>query len=136
MWKSLWHLEFGHVLRATTAYTFSTSQLSIVVQGWCALYFLTWKRASRHNGVQLFTSPDGSAPVESLEKHRVSRLCFLFTNLHPFSSNLSPSLIFSLLLFSSLTLPGPSCWKFDFYVRSLVIYSFAWPVTCICRHFT
>ena len=46
----------GNVLRATTAYTFSTSQLPKVVRTWCVLYILTWKCASRHNGVQLFIS--------------------------------------------------------------------------------
>ena len=40
-----------NVLRATTACTFSTSQLPKVVRTWCALYILTWKCASRHNGV-------------------------------------------------------------------------------------
>ena len=40
-----------NVLRATTACTFSTSQLPKVVQEWCALYILTSKCASRHNGV-------------------------------------------------------------------------------------
>ena len=45
-----------HVLRATTACTFSTSQLPKVVRAWCVLYILTWKRASRHNGVQFFIS--------------------------------------------------------------------------------
>ena len=43
-----------NVLRATTACTFSTSQLPKVVRTWCALYILTWKRASRHNGVHFF----------------------------------------------------------------------------------
>ena len=42
----------GNVLRATTACTFSTSQLPKVVREWCVLYILTWKCASRHNGVQ------------------------------------------------------------------------------------
>ena len=46
----------GNVLRATTACTFSTSQLPKVVRAWCVLYILTWKCASRHNGVQLFIS--------------------------------------------------------------------------------
>ena len=46
----------GNVLRATTACTFSTSQLPKVVRGWCVLYILTWKCASRHNGVQFFIS--------------------------------------------------------------------------------
>ena len=47
----------GNVLRATTACTFSTSQLPKVVREWCALYIFTWKCASRHNGVQFFISP-------------------------------------------------------------------------------
>ena len=45
-----------NVLRATTACTFSTSQLPKVVREWCVLYILTWKCASRHNGVQFFIS--------------------------------------------------------------------------------
>ena len=44
----------GNVLRATTACTFSTSQLPKVVREWCALYILTSKCASRHNGVHFF----------------------------------------------------------------------------------
>ena len=46
----------GNVLRATTACNFSTSQLPKVVRTWCVLYILTWKCASRHNGVQFFIS--------------------------------------------------------------------------------
>ena len=42
--------------RATTACTFSISQLPKVVRAWCVLYSLTSKRASRHNGVQFFIS--------------------------------------------------------------------------------
>ena len=45
-----------NVLRATTACTFLTSQLPKVVRPWCALYILTSKCASRHNGVQFFIS--------------------------------------------------------------------------------
>ena len=45
-----------NVLRATTACTFSTSQLPKVVRTWCALCIFTSKCASRHNGVQLFIS--------------------------------------------------------------------------------
>ena len=45
-----------NVLRATTACTFSTSQLPKVVRHWCVLYIFTSKCASRHNGVQLFIS--------------------------------------------------------------------------------
>ena len=43
-----------NVLRATTACTFSTSQLPKVVRSWCVLYILTSKCASRHNGVHFF----------------------------------------------------------------------------------
>ena len=42
------------MLRATTACTFSTSQLQKVVRTWCVLYILTSKCASRHNGVHFF----------------------------------------------------------------------------------
>jgi len=42
------------VLRATTARTFSTSQLPKVVRTSCALCILTSKCASRHNGVHFF----------------------------------------------------------------------------------
>ena len=45
-----------NVLRATTAWTFSTSQLPKMVRTWCALYILTWKCASHHNGMQLYIS--------------------------------------------------------------------------------
>ena len=54
-----------NVLQATTACTFSTSQLPKVVRTWCALYILTSKCASRHNGVRFFiiaTSKSGPNP--------------------------------------------------------------------------
>ena len=65
-----WHLNFQkwsengvfctfwlrNVLRTTTACTFSTSQLLKVLRSWGVLYILTWKCASRHNGVQFFIS--------------------------------------------------------------------------------
>ena len=65
------HLVFctfwlGNVLRATTACTFSTSQLPKVVRTWCVLYILTWKCTSRHNGVHFFnisTSKSGPRMV-------------------------------------------------------------------------
>ena len=43
-----------NVLRATTACTFSTSQLPKVLWTCCVLCILTWKCASRHNGVHFF----------------------------------------------------------------------------------
>ena len=55
-----------NVLRATTACTFSTSQLPKVVRYGGVLYILTWKCASHHNGVHFFdisTSKSGPALV-------------------------------------------------------------------------
>ena len=43
-----------NVLSATTACTFSTSQLPKAVRHWGVLYILTSKCASRHNGVHFF----------------------------------------------------------------------------------
>ena len=128
-----------NVLRATTACTFSTSQLPKVVRTWRVLYILTSKCASRHIGVQLFIShlaswlrtrrfseptlrPSGAS---NHWKNRVFRdfpiLSYLFAHLHLLSSDSFSSLIFSLLLFSSLLclLPPllficPYCRKFDF----------------------
>ena len=46
--------SLANVLRATTACAFSTSQQ--VLRTWCVLHILTWKCASRHNGMQFFIS--------------------------------------------------------------------------------
>ena len=123
-----------NVLRATTACTFSTSQLPKVVRAWCVLYISTSKCASRHNGVHFFIShlarwprtrrfseptfrPSGAT---NHWKNSVSRLSYLFAHLHLLSSDSFSSLICSLLLFSSLCLcPAllficPYCRKFDF----------------------
>ena len=123
------------VLRATTACTFSTSQLPKVVREWCALYILISKCATRHNGMQFFIShldrwlrtrrfseptfrPSGA--TNHWKKHSVSQVSYLFAHLHLLSSDSFSSLIFSLLLFSSLWLfPSllficPYCRKFDF----------------------
>ena len=124
----------GNVLRATTACTFSTSQLPKVVREWCALYILTWKCASRHNGVQLFIShlprwlrtgrfseptfPPSGAPNHS--KNTVFRdfptfsricICFLLTLLFYSSFFWSFS---SLCLFPALLFICPYCRMFNF----------------------
>ena len=66
----VWHLKFPkcsengvlctlwlrNVLHTTTVCIFSTCQLPKLVRRWCALYILTWKCASRHNGVHFLTS--------------------------------------------------------------------------------
>ena len=92
----------GNVLRATTACTFSTSQLPKAVRTPGVLYILTWKCASRHNGVQFFIShlaswlrtrrfseptfrPTGA--TNHWKKHSVSRLSHLFAHLHLLSSD-------------------------------------------------
>ena len=115
-----------NVLRATTACTFSTSQLPKVVRTWCVLYILTSKCASRHNGVQLFIShlprclgtrrlseptfqPSGA--TKPRKKH-VSRLSYLFVHLHLLSSDLFSSdssrcwLLFHLSILSEVWLPN------------------------------
>ena len=99
---------------------FSTSQLPKVVRTWCALYILTWKCASRHNGMQFFIShlaswlrtrrfseptfrPSGAS--NHWKNTRVSRLSYLFAHLDLLSS----SLLFSdssLLCFSFVHIVG------------------------------
>ena len=97
-----------NLLRATTACTFSTLQLPKVVQQWCVLYILTWKCASRHNGVQFFISPLASwlltrrfseptfrpSGATNHWKNKVNRDFFL-----PFRA--SPSSFFLIFLFYS-----------------------------------
>ena len=53
----------GKVLRATAAFTFSTSQLPKVLRRWCVLFVLISKCAARHCGVHFFDmSTSKSAP--------------------------------------------------------------------------
>ena len=123
--------SLANVLRATTACTFSTSQLPKVVRTWCALYILTWKCASRHNGVQFFIShlaswlctrrfseptfqPSGATNHWKNTVFRnfptFSRTCIFFLSSDSFSSLLSSALLFSILLlhlcFSSVHIVG------------------------------
>ena len=65
------------MLRATTACTFSTSQLPKVVRSWCVLYILTWKCASRHNSVHFFDiSTSKSGPTMVCFVHFDLEMCF------------------------------------------------------------
>ena len=110
--------SLGNVLRATTACTFSTSQLPKVVREWCVLYILTWKCASRHNGVHFFIShlarclrtrrfseptfrPSGAT---NHWKNTVNRDFPTFSRICIFFLLTLSLLIFSLLIFSLLTL--------------------------------
>ena len=114
---SILHFWLRNVLRATTACTFSTSQLLNVLRSWGVLYILTWKFASRHNGVQLFIShlttwlrtrhfseptfrPSGATNLWSNTVFK--RLSYLFAHLDLLSSGNFSFLIFFLLLFYSL----------------------------------
>ena len=104
-----------NVLRARTACSFSTSQLRKVL--FCAFWLRNVLRATTACNFSSLIWPDGSAPAalasllstrqshKSLEKQSESRLFYLFAHLHLLSSFSVSSLIFSLLLFSSLTLP-------------------------------
>ena len=116
-------LWLGNVLRATTACTFLTSQLPKVVRTWCVLYILTWKCASRHNGVQFFISHLASW----LRTRRFSELTFRpsratnhwktqwIATFLPFRASAS-SFFWSFLfwLFSPLLFNCPYCRKFHF----------------------
>ena len=65
------------MLRATTACTFSTSQLQKMVRTWCVLYILTSKCASRHNGVHFFDiSTSKSGPTMVCFVHFDLETCF------------------------------------------------------------
>ena len=66
----------GNVLRATTACTFSTSQLPKVVREWCVLYILTWKCASRHNGVHFFDISTSKSGPRMCFVHFDLEMCF------------------------------------------------------------
>ena len=102
-----------NVLRATTACTFSTSQLRKVVWTWCALYILTSKCASRHNCAQFFISH----PASWL---RTRRFSLLF-------DPPEPQIIGKIQCFAtflSFRAPGSSFfWDFLFLIFFLVLFS-------------
>ena len=127
--------SLASMLRATTACTFSTSQLLKVVRSWGALYILTWKCAPRHNGVQFVISHLASW----LRTRRFSKPTFrpsgatnhwkntVLRDFPTFSRTfifflLTLSLLWSSLFFSSLLYSSappllficPYCRKFDF----------------------
>ena len=114
-----------NVLRATTACTFSTSQLPKVVRTPSVLYILTSKCASRHNGVQFFIAPVASW----LRTRRFSEPTFRpsgatnhwkNTVFHDFPT-FSRICIFCLLTLSLL-------------IFSLLIFLFSLPLPCSAFH--
>ena len=87
-----WTFWLGNVLRATTACTFSTSQLPKVVRTWCVLDILTWKCASRHNGVHFFDiSTSKSGPNLVCFGHFDLEMCFAPQRRAIFSSLIWPA---------------------------------------------
>ena len=65
------------MLRATTACTFSTSQLPKVARTFGVLYILSWKCASRHNAVHFFViSTSKTAPNPSVFNTFYFQMCF------------------------------------------------------------
>ena len=86
-------LLLGNVLRATTARTFSTSQLPKVVRAWCVLYILTWKCASRH-GVHFFDiSTSKSGPNLVCFVHFDLETCFSPQRRTLFSTSQLPKVV-------------------------------------------
>ena len=74
-----------NVLRATTACTFSTSQLPKLVRTPSVLYILTWKCASCHNGVHFFDiSTAKSGPDLVCFVHFDLEMCFAPQRRAPF----------------------------------------------------
>ena len=65
------------MLRATTACTFSTSEPPKVARACGVLYILTWKCASRHNGVHFFDiATSKSGPTMVCFVHFDFKMCF------------------------------------------------------------
>ena len=112
-----------NVLRTTTACTFSTSQLPKVVRSSSVLSILTWKCASRHNGVHFscFIWPAGSAPAalasllfDPPEPQIIGKTQWIATSLSFRASTSSSDLFSSLCLFPALRFNCPYCRKFSF----------------------
>ena len=115
----------GNVLRATTACTCSTSQLPKVVRTPGVLYILTWKCASRHNGVQFFISH----PASWLRTRRFSEPTFRLSG----ATNHWKNTVFRdfptfsrICIFFLLTL--------SLLIFSLLIFLFSLPLPCSAFH--
>ena len=132
-----------NVLRATTACTFSTSQLQKVPRTWGVFSFFICKCASRHNGVQFcishlaswlrtrcFSEPTFRPSGATLETHSVSRLFYLFAHLDLLSSG--SSFFWDFLFFEAL-----SFLIFFLLSSSLLFSSLRWllpPLLFICQY--
>ena len=109
----------GNVLRATTACTFSTSQLPKVVRTPGVLYILTWKCASCNFSSLIW--PAGSAPAALASllfdppEPQIIGKTQCFATFLPFRASVSSVfLLFLFWLFSPLLFNCPYCRKFHF----------------------
>ena len=133
------HFWLGNMLRATTACTFSTSELPKVVRELCVLHILTSKCASRHNGVHFFNiSSSKSGPNVVCFVHfwlgnvlRATTACNFSSLIWPAGSDRRPS-------------GAPNHWKntvfrdFPTFTRIciffLLIFLFSLPLPCSAFH--
>ena len=147
--------SLGNLLRATTACTFSTSQLPKVVRSSSVLSILAWKCASRHNGVHFFMShlaswlrtrrfseptfrPSGATNHWKNTVYRdfptFSRI-FIFFLLTLLSSNLSLLSASSLLCFSSVHIVGSLASKLPSIIvvasGKLTVCYWTWPIEIV-----
>ena len=125
----------GNVLRATTACTFSTSQLPKVVRPWCVLCIFTWKCASRHNGAHfLDSSTSKSGPTRVLctfslrNVLRATTACNFSSLIWPAGS--APAALASLLFDPPVHLHLLSSASFSSLIFSLLIFLFSLPLPC------
>ena len=133
---NFWYIFDSQLLRA--------KRVVVRVMVFCTFWLPNVLRATTACNFSSLIWPDGSAPAalasllstlrshKSLEKHNVLRLFYLFAHLHLLSSDSFSSLIFSLLLFSSLL------WLFPPLLFHLSILSEVWLLNflrlcrCIC----
>ena len=146
-----------NVLRATTACTFSTSQLPKVVRTWCVLYIFTWKCASRHNGARFFNiSTSKKGPNLSVLYILTWKCASRHNGVHIFISHLASCLrtrrfseptfrpsratnhwkkhSVSRLFYLFAHLPFLSSESFSSLIFSLLIFLFSLPLPCSAFH--
>ena len=133
------------VLRATTACTFSTSQLPKVVRHWGVLCILTSKCASCHNGVRFFhISTSKSRPTLRCFVHFDLEMCNFSSLIWPAGS--APAALASLLFdppepqiigktqcFATF-LPFRASASSFFLLFFLLIFLFSLPLPCSAFH--
>ena len=132
----------GHVLLATAACNFSTSQRPKVLRECCVLYIFTSKCASRHSGVQFFNSwTSKSGPKLTCFVHFHFKMCFspqrraIFQQLN--FKKRSEADVFCTFSFQNVLLATAAC---NFSTSQLqkvlrswhVLYIFTWK--CASRH--